>query len=725
MATRPAAKAGLWYLKNPVALEDQLKSFLADVPESIDGAALPIRGARVVIAPHAGYDYSGPCAAWAYKCLDLTGVKRIFVLGPSHTYYLEGCAVSQFGKYATPLGDLIVDRDTVQQVQDAAEMDVILPKSDSDEHSLEMHMPYLYLRCKETFGSPANFPKIVPLLIGDNSRNKEKAVGRALLPYIKDPENAFVVSSDFCHWGKHFSYMVYSPTLDAAKLTKLRPGSARPNGPPIHDTIELIDELAMEAVKSGSHDAFLDSLKLTRNTVCGRHPIGVMLAALEQLRTEQAYLGRGRFTITQYQRSEMVESTSQSSVSYVSAYAVVYGNQTPYDQRDTSSDGYGNPGGYNQAPPAYGGNGGYHQSPPAQGNYGGENATLLGPEGGLGLHSDHDLGSNVEMAPLAHNAGSFAHGDPNAILNECRDIDRGVDDVEQNLEQVRMLQQQTLNDADSSSNSATNRKLDVLTTETMALYRELTERVRMVKSNPESRTPKNSPQVGRVDRRLKQAIQQYQQVESQFRKRTQDQMARQYRIVRPDASEDEVRQAVEDTTGGQVFSQALMQSDRQGRAHAALSAVKDRHAALVKIEQQMVELAQLFQDMDTLVIQQEAAVTQIEAKGEEVVENLDKGNVEIGVAVGISRKTRKKKWICLGICVAIIAIIVIIVLIYIFVVKGKKDDNKKRSVIDEIASLPFVNTIPDRLKNGRRDLGASIRMSRIARERIHLPQMAQ
>lgn len=241
-------------------------------------------------------------------------------------------------------------------------------------------------------------------------------------------------------------------------------------------------------------------------------------------------------------------------------------------------------------------------------------------------------------------------GDPNGILNECRDIDRGVDEVDRNLEQLRMLQQRTLDDADSSASSANNRQLDALSSETMALYRSLTERVRLIKSNPDSRTPKNNPQVSRVDRRLKAAIQQYQQIESQFRKRTQDQMARQYRIVRPNASEDEVRAAVEDTSGGQVFSQALMQSDRQGRARAALTAVQDRHTALVKIEQQMVELAQLFQDMDTLVVQQEAAVMQIEQKGEEVVDNLDKGNQEIGVAVDTARKTRKKKWICLGIC---------------------------------------------------------------------------
>ena len=324
----------------------------------------------------------------------------------------------------------------------------------------------------------------------------------------------------------------------------------------------------------------------------------------------------------------------------------------------------------------------------------------------------------MEMAPLANNAGP-PNSDPNAILNECRDIDSGINQVESNLEQLRMIQQRTLDDADSSASSQANRQLDSLSSETMALYRTLTDRVRKVKSSPDANSPRNSAQVGRVDRRLKQAITQYQQVESQFRKRTQDQMARQYRIVRPDASEQEVREAVEDTSsGGQVFQQALMQSDRQGRARAALSAVQDRHKALVKIEQQMVELSQLFQDMDTLVVQQEAAVTQIEQKGEEVVDHLDKGNEEMGTAVKTARATRKKKWWCLGICCKlkyltasyvgrmlisvlgiIIAIIVIVVLIYVFVIKDNGNDNKrKRHLLDHVGSLPTLN-IPMNMPN--------------------------
>jgi syntaxin 1B/2/3 len=310
--------------------------------------------------------------------------------------------------------------------------------------------------------------------------------------------------------------------------------------------------------------------------------------------------------------------------------------------------------------------------------------------------------------------------DPNAILNECRDIDRGIDEVERNLEQLRMLQQRTLDDADSSSSSVANRQLDSLSANTMTLYRTLTDRVRTVKSNPEANSAKNKPQVSRVDRRLKQAIQGYQQVESQFRKRTQDQMARQYRIVRPDASEDEVRAAVEDTNNNQVFSQALMQSNRQGQARAALSAVQDRHDALVKIEQQMVELAQLFQDMDTLVVQQEATIMQIEQKGEEVVENLDKGNEEIGVAVTTARATRRKKWWCLGICVLLVAIIVIAIVVWRLTLP-KPADNTKRDLIDTIG-LPALNSARDVVARAAAEERIP-QIVRSARHRMHIAQV--
>lgn len=266
-----------------------------------------------------------------------------------------------------------------------------------------------------------------------------------------------------------------------------------------------------------------------------------------------------------------------------------------------------------------------------------------------GQDIDFPTANSVEMAPLTQNAGSFASGNPNAVLNEIADVNKGIESIDQNLQQLQMLQQRSLDDIDSSSSSNTKRQLDGLTSQTMAEYRTLTDRVRQLKSNPENQA-RFGAQVKRVEARLKDAMHNYRQVESAFRQRTEEQVARQYRIVRPDATESEVRAAVEDQSGGQIFQQALMQSNRRGQAQAVLSAVQDRHAQLEKIQQQLEEIAQLFQDLDTLIVQQEVAVVAIEQKGEEVVENVDKGNLELGTAVETARSTRKKKWICLGIC---------------------------------------------------------------------------
>ena len=277
---------------------------------------------------HAGYDYSGRCAAWAYKALDLSGVKRVFVLGPSHTYYLSGSALTTFAQYDTPLGSLVVDQATIKDLRHTKRFSDIPKSSDKREHSLEMHLPYLYKRVQQTFGSDtSSYPTIVPILIGDNHGPEEKAYGKIIAPYMKDPSNAFIVSSDFCHWGARFRYQPYlkerkevvDEDLDEFPSVRWDPNA----DPPIHEGIKILDEMAMDAVKTGAHDAFVQVVNDTRNTVCGRHPIGVTMAALEILRDEGVAEGKAKFHFVQYQRSNLVKRPRDESVSYASAYALL------------------------------------------------------------------------------------------------------------------------------------------------------------------------------------------------------------------------------------------------------------------------------------------------------------------------------------------------------------------------------------------------------------------
>jgi syntaxin 1B/2/3 len=235
------------------------------------------------------------------------------------------------------------------------------------------------------------------------------------------------------------------------------------------------------------------------------------------------------------------------------------------------------------------------------------------------------------------------------ILNEVRGVDRAIDEIENELSRLSGLQNRYLADTDTSPTSALRQEVDRVGEIIMAKYRSLAKRVKVIKSNPESGSPRNSAQVGKVDRRLKTAINQYQQVERDYRKKMQDQIARQYRIVRPDASDSEVREAVEDTSNHQVFSDALINSDRRGQAQTAAENVRSRHENIQKIERDMMELAQMFQDLDVLVVQQEAAVTNIEQKGEEVNDHVQGANTELDGAVKKARAARRKKWYCLGI----------------------------------------------------------------------------
>lgn len=153
--------------------------------------------------------------------------------------------------------------------------------------------------------------------------------------------------------------------------------------------------------------------------------------------------------------------------------------------------------------------------------------------------------------------GAQPNRDPNAILNECRSIDRGIDSIQRNLEHIRLLQPKAIGESEGGQH---NRELDSLSAETMTLYRSFAARIKTIKSQKESGEPRNKPQVGLVDRKLKTAINDYQTLERDFRHKVSEQMARHYRIVRPDASDQEVQEAIQDTSNNQVFSQAVCYS---------------------------------------------------------------------------------------------------------------------------------------------------------------------
>lgn len=219
----------------------------------------------------------------------------------------------------------------MKELQNIGEFETMSTGADETEHSLEMHLPYIYKMFSLTFKSAAEYPPLVPILVGNTDSTAERDYGKILAPYLADPTSVFVVSSDFCHWGTRFQYTRYlpaSPSSAAASSAggySLKRHDKKPTNPPIYESIGRLDKMAMDAIETSKHDNFLGNLKETNNTVCGRHPIGVVMAAIEVLQSEGKVSGdgKGKFKFVRYERSSEVEDISDSSVSYASAYAAL------------------------------------------------------------------------------------------------------------------------------------------------------------------------------------------------------------------------------------------------------------------------------------------------------------------------------------------------------------------------------------------------------------------
>ncbi|KAF9531964.1 MEMO1 family [Crepidotus variabilis] len=322
-SSRDASHAGSWYTDDGKKLNTELESFLAKVEGTEE--PYPIQRCKAVIAPHAGYSYSGPAAAWAYKSIDTTGIKRVFILGPSHHYYLEGCALSRCTNYKTPIGDLPLDADTIKELKDTGHFQTMTVSQDEDEHSIEMHLPYV----RKIF--EGRDIKIVPVLVGSIKKEREAFFGDVLAPYLAAEDTFFVTSSDFCHWGTRFDYTFYYPssTSDASEPKAGGYNLTRSQGPSpsyeIHESISRLDHEAMDILTvppstfGEAHNKFAEYLNRTRNTICGRHPIGVLFGALASLEKGEADV-RPTIKWVRYEQSSQCKGLRDSSVSYASAY---------------------------------------------------------------------------------------------------------------------------------------------------------------------------------------------------------------------------------------------------------------------------------------------------------------------------------------------------------------------------------------------------------------------
>ncbi|MCC6134364.1 MAG: AmmeMemoRadiSam system protein B [Candidatus Contendobacter sp.] len=181
---RTPAVAGQFYPANPAQLHIQVQQFLSQVEPPAEPPP------KAIIVPHAGYIYSGPVAASAYARLKAARdqITRVVLLGPSHRVGFRGIAVSAMIAFATPLGQIPLDQEAVELVQQLPEVG-FLEQAHAQEHSLEVHLPFL----QEVLG---DF-KLIPLVVGDAGPAEVGAVLEALWG---GPETLIVISSDLSHY---------------------------------------------------------------------------------------------------------------------------------------------------------------------------------------------------------------------------------------------------------------------------------------------------------------------------------------------------------------------------------------------------------------------------------------------------------------------------------------------------------------------------------------------
>lgn len=178
------AVAGLFYPADAGELRDQVRLFLqqADVADTTPPKAL--------IAPHAGYVYSGPIAGNAYALLKQVAeqITRVVLLAPAHRMGFYGLAHSGANIFRTPLGDIEVDREAMERVTDLPQIQ-LLDAAFKGEHSIEVHLPFLQETLKQF--------RIVPLLVGDADPTEVEEVLERLWG---GEETLIVISSDLSHF---------------------------------------------------------------------------------------------------------------------------------------------------------------------------------------------------------------------------------------------------------------------------------------------------------------------------------------------------------------------------------------------------------------------------------------------------------------------------------------------------------------------------------------------
>ncbi len=288
---RESILAGSWYEGSKSALTKQVDKYLNSVPDP------PPKAKRVsaVISPHAGYEWSGQTAAYAYKPLRNYQYKRVIILAPTHRTSFQGGSIAGVDAYETPLGKVSLDREACDKLVSTSHFQS-LPEVHAQEHSLEIQLPFLQ-RVIDEFS-------LIPIVIGEISPNDCIEMAKAIKPLL-DKNTLLVMSSDFIHQGPRFGYVPFKEN--------------------VKKNIQRLDFAAVNYILNLDVRGFWGFVNATQATICGRDPIKIgMLALPAQTQVEFAH----------YETSGDKLNNYKESVSYC---AIVFRDEPEYLDENESN----------------------------------------------------------------------------------------------------------------------------------------------------------------------------------------------------------------------------------------------------------------------------------------------------------------------------------------------------------------------------------------------------
>ncbi|KAI8342597.1 t-SNARE [Chlamydoabsidia padenii] len=251
-----------------------------------------------------------------------------------------------------------------------------------------------------------------------------------------------------------------------------------------------------------------------------------------------------------------------------------------------------------------------------------------------------------------------------AKVEEIKQLNRHIHD---NISAIEELHGAALVNISEEQTYQNARRLETLVNETAQLNNETKDRIKGIElSNAQMPVnsgdlPMRKTQHAALKKKFIESIQRYQDIERTYQQKYRQRVERQIRIVQPNATSTDIDRVLDSDDTSQIFIQSLMQTNRSGQARAVLDEVQSRHDDIKKIEKTILELHQLFMDMQMMVEQQGQVLDQIEVYAETTTHDLEHGNRDVARAIVSAKATRAKKWCCFVIFIILLVVIGILV----------------------------------------------------------------